>query len=184
MRYPKECVLKDCQEAVIRPLAMDDKKKLKQFYHEIPAADRLCMRYDATQPDILEKWFEALSHEYVTSIVAECEARIVGHGSLHFRGFGVTQHVGRFRIVVLPQFRHQRLGTWLMLDVIQQAMDKDLELLRTDLVADIEDAAIEAATKFDFFKSGVLKNYAKDAEGKRHDLVIMIKRLHKGWSDF
>lgn len=47
-------------------------------------------------------------------------------------------------------------GTWLMLDLIQLAMDKGLEEIRTDLVAGIEDAAIEAATKLDFFKGAVL----------------------------
>jgi GNAT superfamily N-acetyltransferase len=92
--------------------------------------------------------------------------------------------VGRLRIVVLPEFRRQRLGTWLLLDLIQLAMDKGLEDVRIDLVAGIEDTAIDAATKMDFFKSGILKDYAKDQQGRHHDLVIMIKHLHKVWSDF
>lgn len=184
MRYPKECVLKDCQEAVIRLLAMGDEEALAAFYNQIPAEDRWCMRYDATQPEILQKWFTGISQGTVESIVAVCEGRIVGHGSLHWRGFGVSRHVGRFRIIVLPEYRQQRLGTWLMLDLIQLAMDRGLELLRTDLVADLEDAAIEATTKFDFFKSAVLQDYAKDPQGQRHDMVIMVKRLHKVWSDY
>ena len=36
--------------------------------------------------------------------------RIVAHASLLMRGFGSTQHVGRLRFAVLPEFRHQRLG--------------------------------------------------------------------------
>ena len=57
VRYPKECVLKDCQEAVIRLLAMGDEEALAAFYNQIPAEDRWCMRYDATPPEILQKWF-------------------------------------------------------------------------------------------------------------------------------
>jgi GNAT superfamily N-acetyltransferase len=184
VRYPKECVLKDCREAIIRRLAPGDKKLLAQFYEKIPAADRWYMRYDATHPDVLHRWFEGLESGFVDSIVAVCGACIVGHGSLHMRGFGVTQHVGRLRIVVLPEYRRQRLGTWLMLDLVQLAMDKGLEVVRTDLVSGIEDAAIEAAQKLDFFKGGVLGDYAKDHEGKRRDIVIMLKHLHNGWSDY
>ncbi len=184
MRYPKECVLKDCNEAVLRPLGPEDRELLAEFYSHIPVEDRWCMRYDATKPDVLERWFKAMQDGFVDSIVALCEDRIIGHGSLHFRTFGVTQHVGRFRIVVLPEFRMKRLGTWLLLDLIQLAMDKGLEKLRCDLVVGIEDAAIDAVYKFDFIKAAVLKDYVKDVEGNHHDMVIMIKHLHKGWSDF
>ena len=108
----------------------------------------------------------------------------MGHGSLHKRGFGSTRHVGRFRITVMPEFRNKRLGTWLLLDLIQLAIDLGLEDLRTDLVVGPEDPAIEAVRKFDFIKRAQLKNYAKDPEGNRHDMVIMVKRLHREWSDF
>jgi ABC-type thiamine transport system substrate-binding protein len=57
-------------------------------------------------------------------------------------------------------------------------------MLRADLVVGVEDNAIEAVQKFDFFKFGELKAYAKDINGNDQDLVIMIKRLHKEWSDF
>jgi hypothetical protein len=63
-------------------------------------------------------------------------------------------------------------------------MDKGLEMLRADLVAGVEDGAIEAVQKFDFFKFAELKNYVKDINDNRQDLVIMIKRLHKEWSDY
>lgn len=184
MRYPKECVLKDCQEATIRPLADGDGDRLAAFYEAVPEADRWFMRHDSSQPEVLRRWTQGTGSDDLASIVAICQDRIVGHGSLRRRGFGVTQHAGRIQIVVLPDYRRQRLGTWLMLDLIQLAMDKGLEEVRIDLVAGIEDAAIEAAAGLDFFKAAVLRDYAKDPQGRRHDMVIMIKRLHKAWSDF
>ena len=184
MRYPKECVLKECVEAVIRPLEPGDRRSLDQFYSRIPQADRWFMNYDVTDAQIMDKWFEAVAKGNVCCILALCEESIVGQGSLYMRGFGATSHVGRFRIVVLPEFRQKRLGTWLLLDLIQLAMDRGLEMLRADLVAGVEDGAIEAVQKFDFFKFAELKDYVKDIDGNRQDLIVMVKQLHKEWSDF
>jgi GNAT superfamily N-acetyltransferase len=184
LRYPKECVLKGCEEAVIRPLEAGDGPLLGRFYKEIPEEDRWYMRYDSTEPAVIRKWIDAIGQDHAHSIIALCGDRIVGHGSLHKRSFGSTRHVGRFRITVMPEFRNKRLGTWILLDLIQLAIDMGLEDLRTDLVVGPEDAAIEAVRKFDFFRRAELRNYAKDPDGNRHDMVIMVKRLHRGWSDF
>jgi len=184
VRYPKECILKDCEEAVIRPLKSDDESQLSSFYQKIPESDRWCMRYDTTNPAVIRKWITNMVASRVFSIIALCNGEIVGHGSLHMRDFGVAKHVGRFRIVVLPKFRNKRLGTWILLDLIQAAMDKGLQTLRTDLVRGMEDAAIEAVRKFDFFQRAELKNYAIGPEGSKHDMVIMVKRLHSTWTDY
>lgn len=184
MRYPKECVLKECEEAVIRPLEPGDRPLLDAFYNQIPESDRWFMNYDVMDTAIMDKWFGAVEKGNVACILSLCNDRVVGQGSLYTRGFGASSHVGRFRIVVLPEFRQKRLGTWLLLDLIQLAMDRGLEMLRADLVVGVEDGAIEAVQKFDFFKFAKLENYVKDIHGNRHDLAIMIKRLHKEWSDF
>ncbi|MEI6260577.1 MAG: hypothetical protein WCR46_11805 [Deltaproteobacteria bacterium] len=46
VRYPKEVVLKEGKEAVIRPLEKQDEGLLGQFYAELPDSDRWFMRYD------------------------------------------------------------------------------------------------------------------------------------------
>jgi len=85
---------------------------------------------------------------------------------------------------VLPEFRQKRLGSWMLLDLIHLAMDKGLRDLRADFVVGIEDAAIEAACKLDFFKKAVLEDFIIDPQGQLHDLLIMTKHLHKDWGDF
>jgi L-amino acid N-acyltransferase YncA len=184
MRYPKECILKACEEAVIRPLQANDRPLVEAFYTQVPESDRCFMNYDIMDPVVVDRWFEAVEKGSICATLALCEQRVVGQGSLYMRGFGATSHVGRFRILVLPAFRQKRLGTWLMLDLIQLAMDRDLEILRTDLVVGIEDDAIAATKKFDFFKYAELEDYVKDIHGNTHNQVIMIKRLHRDWSDF
>lgn len=184
MRYPKEVVLKDGKEALIRPLQAGDEALLRQFYQALPENDRWYMKYDVMDPAVIRKWIDVIDAGLVFSIVAVSGERVAAHASLHRRGFGATQHVGRLRIMVLPEFRHKRLGTWLLLDLIRLAMDKGLSDLRADFVVGVEDAAIEAAYKLDFFEKAVLKNYVKDPQGNRHDMMIMAKRLHKNWGDF
>jgi GNAT superfamily N-acetyltransferase len=184
VRYPKEVVLKDGQEAFIRLLAAEDEEKLRAFYERIPEEDRWYMRYDVLDPAVIRKWFDAIDTGTVHSIVALFGEKIIAHASLHLRGYGSTRHVGRLRIMVLPEFRRKRLGTWMLLDLIQLAMDKGLRDLRSDFVVGIEDTAIDAARKLDFFEKARLAEYVKDPQGNRHDLLVMMKRIHKDWGDF
>ena len=184
MRYPKEVVLKEGREAVIRPLEKQDENLLLRFFIELPDSDRWFMQYDVLDPEVVRKWMDSIGSPSVFSIVAVAEDAIVGHASLHMRGFGCTRHMGRIRVIISPEYRHIRLGTWMLLDLIQIGMDKGLEELRTDLVAGIENPAIEAAHKLDFFERAELKNYIKDASGNLHNMLIMIKRLHKNWGDY
>ncbi|MDJ0914183.1 MAG: GNAT family N-acetyltransferase [Desulfobacterales bacterium] len=184
MRYPKEVVLKDCSEANIRQLEAADEEKLIQFYKDLPESDRWWMRYDVTDPAVIRKWIKRIDLGMVYSTVAVTEKRIVAHASLHMREFGCTQHVGRLRIMVLPDCRQIRLGTWMLLDLIHLAMEKGLDELRSDFVVGVEDGAIEAAYKLDFFKKALLTGYVQDKKGNRFDLMIMMKRLHRDLGDF
>ena len=184
MRYPKEVVMKDGSEAVIRPLEEKDEKMIGRFYAAIPAKDRWYMRHDVTDPVMLKKIINSIGGSNVFSTVALVDDRIVAHASLLMRGHGATRHVGRLRIAVLPGYRHKRLGTWMLLDLIQYAMDAGLNDLRADFVVGVEDAAIESARKLDFFKAAVIPEYVKSPRGIRYDLQIMVKRLHRTWADF
>jgi L-amino acid N-acyltransferase YncA len=184
VRYPKEIVLKGCIEAIIRPLEKGDEEALHRFYLDIPEFDRWCIKYDVTDLEVIRNWVDGIARGTVISIVAQTEGKIAGHASLHLRKFGATRHVARIRIMIGPEYRHRRLGTWMLLDLIQIAMDKGLENLRADFVVGIEDAAIESAYKLDFFKQALLEKYVKDPQGNRRDMLIMIKNLHKDYGDF
>ena len=108
----------------------------------------------------------------------------MGHATLLRQNYGSRQHVGRLQVMVSPEFRSLRLGTWMVFDLTRRAMDFGLEKLRADFVVGVEDLAIEAAIKMDFLKEGLLSDYILDEKGNYHDSQIMIKNLHKEWSDF
>lgn len=183
-RYPKELILKDGTEAVLRPLEASHGEILRRFYEDMPLSDRWYMKDDATDPAIIRQWLDAVAADRAFSILAFVENRVVAHASLLRGFFGATKHVARLRILVAPDFRHKRLGTWMLLDLIRRAMDMGLAKIRSDFVVGIEDLAIDSAYKLDFVKESVLKDYVQDPDGKSYDYQIMIKHLHRDWSDF
>ncbi len=183
-KYPKEVILKDGSEAVLRPLEERDAEALLQFYRSIPPAERWYMKEDAADPSIIKKWTDRMDPYRMFSIVAWTDDGIVAHATLIRNVFGGMKHGGHLRIMVSPDFRRKRLGTWMLLDLIRRAMDSGLERLRSEFVVGAEDAAIEAAYKLDFYKAGVLTDYVKDQDGNYHDYQIMVKHLHTEWSDF
>ena len=183
-RYPKELVLKDCTEVVLRPLGPEDREHVLQFFNDLPMANRWYLKEDPTRPEIVDKWIRNQAIGKSFCVMAIHEDRVVAHASLLRRLQGGRQHVGRIRLMVARDFRNKRLGTWMMFDLIRRAMELGLEKLRTDFIIGVEDMAIEAARKLDFVKEGVLRNYYRDDSGNYFDYQIMIKDLHKEWSDF
>lgn len=182
MRYPKEIVLKDGTEVLIRPLTSEDELPLRRFYSGIAEEDRWYMRFDVMDPAVIHSWVE--DQQEVFSMLALCAGDIVAHTRLHTHRYGCYHHQGRLRIIVNPGYRHKRLGSWMLLDLIHLAMEKGLREVRADFVVGIEQAAIESAYKLDFFKKALLEEFVIDPQGQLHDLLIMTKRLHKDWGDF
>ena len=63
MRYPKEVVLKDGKEAVIRPLEKGHEDLLRRFYAGIPEEDRWFLHYDVMDPKVIRKWIDGIDTE-------------------------------------------------------------------------------------------------------------------------
>ena len=93
MRYPKEVILKDGSEALIRPLTGDDVNILTEFYRTLPEEDRWYMKYDVLDPAVIQKWIESVDSGRVFSIIALTDEGMGCHAGLFMREFGATQHV-------------------------------------------------------------------------------------------
>ena len=87
-------------------------------------------------------------------------------------------------IIVDESFKQKRLGTWLMLEVINIVTTLKLEVLRIELMASKDVAAIIATKRANFIPQEILKNYLKDRNGKFDDLVILIKEIYGESSDY
>jgi len=183
-RYPKELVLKDHSEVLLRPLEEGDTELFVRFFKELPFKNRWYMKENPCDSAVIGKWIQNQKTGKTFCVLALFENRIVAHASLLMRLHGGRKHVGHLRLMVASDFRKKQLGTWLIFDIIRRAMDFGLEKIRTDFIIGVEDMAIKGVRKLDFVKEGLLKDYIKDEQGNYYDYQIMVKRLHQDWSDF
>lgn len=185
--YPRPLILKNGEEVWLRPLdPQADEARLFGFFGRFSDEDRWYLENDISDPEIVRHYLLGYHPSRMIPIVAIDDLeRIVGKASLHrFHHPGARGHVGRVRVLVDPEYRNQRLGTFLLLDLIQLSVNLGLRLLYTEFVKGVEDKAIRAARKLDFFEQAVLPEWAKDRRGNNYDMVIMIKRLHGDFEDF
>lgn len=184
--YPRPLILKNGDEVWLRPLdPAEDEQRLFDFFARIPANDRWYLQNDVSNPDIVRHYLLEYHPQRALPIVALDErGRMVGKATLNRFHQGARGHIGKVRVVVEPDYRNQRLGTYLLLDMIQLGVNLGLSLLVTEFIRGPEDKAIRAARRLDFFEAAAIKDYAKDPRGNNYDLVIMTKRLHHGWDDF
>ena len=183
-RYPKEIVLKDGSEVILKPLSHEDQKALLAFFEDLPAENKWYLKEDPTDPATIRKWADNQEIGKTFCVLAWHDDKVVAHASLLRRLRGGRKHVGRLRLMVARDYRKKQLGTWLIFDMIRRAMELGLEKLRTDFIIGVEDMAINATRKLDFVSEGVLRDYFRDDDGNYYDYQIMVKQLHSEWSDF
>lgn len=181
--YPKDIVLKDGTLVTLRPLEERDAEQLVALFQRISANDRWYLRHDVSDPAVVQSWATTLNYDRVIPIIALCEGRIIGDATLHRHRHGSSAHVGEIRLVIDPSVRDKRLGTWMVLDLIQLATALGLEKLMAE-VASNETAAIRALRHLDFVREAIIPEVHKDVHGNPYDLIIMVKNLAPAWTDF
>lgn len=184
--YPREVVLKDGTAVILRPLVPEDETRMREFIERIPEAERWFLREEIHESTKLHEWLQKLDLKRTVPLVAvkPDDQRIIGNVRLHRRPSQCLRHVAHLRIMVDPEFRHLRLGTWMLVDTIKLAMGMGIEKLVAEFVSGIEDQARTAIQRLDFFEHAVLKDYVKDPHGNYRDLYILVKTIHREWSDF
>jgi len=184
--YPRETVLKDGSCVLLRPAVPDDEEGLNEFFARIPDDESWFLRDDLADPEIMRQWIKDLNYDRVIPMVAvrQDDDRIIANVRLHRRSARCMRHVAHLRVMVDPEFRQQRLGTWMLVDAIKLAMEIGIEKLVAEFVEGVEEGAISAAHKLDFFEQAVIKEYVMGPQGDYKNLIIMVKNVHRDWSDF
>lgn len=184
--YPRSLILKDGEEVVLRQWDPDqDGSNLIKFFKRIPEEDRWYFAYDVTKLNVLRGWLRGFDVNQALLIVAVNEAgEIVATSSLHRYNHGARRHIGRLRVMLDPKYRRKRLGTYLILDLVQLAVNLGLAILQAEFIKGPEDEGIRAASKLDFFEQASLPDYVMDKRGNFYDLSIMIKRINQSYDDF
>ncbi|MDM8524185.1 GNAT family protein [Desulfococcaceae bacterium HSG8] len=183
-RYPKEVILKDRKEIILKKVEEEDLESLVRLYQDTHLSFRWFLKEDPCNSDVIRKWIRNQEAGKSFAILAIFEDRVVAHSALLLRPYGGRRHVGRLRIMVAPDFTGKQLGTWMVFDLTKRAMEMGLEKIRADFVVGVEDVAIRAFRRMDFIEEGRLRDYVQDEKGNYYDYQIMVKQLHKEWGDF
>ena len=182
--YPKELILNDGTGVTLRPLADGDQDALFKMFHRFPKDELWFLNQDVNDPDLIDGWVRNLNPKRVVSIIALLEGRVIANAVLMMKDYGAKKHIGKIRIAVDPAMREKRLGTWMLLDLINMAVAIGLEILVMRLIEDRDIAVIQGVKKLDFVERAVFKDHVLDMEENPHNLVILTKRLQIRWDDF
>jgi ribosomal protein S18 acetylase RimI-like enzyme len=173
LAYPKTVNLKDGRSVTLRPLTRDDFDDLLSFYRRLPAVDRLFLRHDVSNPNIIRRWTRELDLARVIPILALEGETIVGNGSLHIMAHGWTRHVGHLRLVTATTHRRVWLSRILARELVSLAHEHNLEKIQAQVIAD-DARAIRVLGSLGFEVCAQLEGMVKDQVGASHDLLIMV----------
>jgi GNAT superfamily N-acetyltransferase len=185
-RYPKAVTLRDETAVQLRPMTTADAEGLLVFFRAIPEEERFLMKDDVTSPEVVCHWADHLDYDRALPLLALADGRIVADAVLIRHRGGSRAHLGEIRVVVDPAYRGKGLGVVMMQELIEIAYDAELERVLFEMVTDVQDEAIAAATFLGAFPVGTVTDLAKDSHGRPHDVVFLALPLGKWyeWAKF
>jgi RimJ/RimL family protein N-acetyltransferase len=179
--YPMRVTLKNGEVVVLRPLQPVDEAGLVTFFTGLPAESTQFLRHDVRDPEVTRRFVRERDPEGVWCILALTESgRIVGDATLHLHRTGWRRHIGEVRVVVSPDFEHQRLATALIHELVNQASLRGLRKLEAR-VLDVQEGAKRAFEKLGFREEARLARHAIDLQEREHDLVFLTNTVEDLW---
>ncbi len=175
-KYPKTVKLKDGTGVTIRPLSKDDFDELLAFFKALSDEDRVFLRHDVRDPEVVRKWTNDINLDRVIPLVALDDDRLVGTGSLHIIPHECMKHVGHIRLVTARSYRNKGLGALITRELVSLATDRNLEKLQAHVIRDNE-GAVKMLTRLGFEMAAVLEGMIKDRSWKNRDLAIMVNNV-------
>ncbi len=171
--FPKSVTLKDGRSVTLRILGSGDFDKLYAFFQDLPDEDRMFLRSNVTDPELVRGWTEKVNLDRVVPMVADDGDAIVGACSLTMSRHGWSKHVGRIRMVVARSHRDVGMGSLLARELVAIAEDRGLEKLQSNVIED-DRAMVKMFGAMGFAKEAVVREAVKDQHGQKRDLAIMI----------
>jgi len=171
--YEKEGKLKDGSRIVLRPMVAEDRQRLIDFFQALPGEQRLFLRHDVSDPEVIKAWTEHIDYSRVFPLLALAGDRVVGDATLHRIPRGWKRHIGTVRVVVAAEYHNRGLGTLLVHEMVELATELGLEKLWAELPLSAA-GAIAVFRKAGFSSKAVIEGLVKDQHGRNTDVVIMV----------
>lgn len=165
--------LKDGTEVMLRPMVKEDREALRIFFERLSPSVLQYVRHDVNDPKVLDQWCDQLDYNRVFPLLAFKDEKVVANASLHRVGYGWRKHLGTVRIVVEPTFHEKGLGTLMINELVELAMEFGLEKLMVEFPLKAH-AALAMFKKAGFSPRGVIEGLMKNRHGENVDIVIMV----------
>jgi L-amino acid N-acyltransferase YncA len=182
----KKLQLRDDTEVLIRDLREDDLDRSLAFFRDLPPEDRIYLRNDVTRREVVQERIGTMPTGRIERLVAVVDDQIVADGSLETEGHSWKNHVAELRLIVARRFQRKALGMLLARELYLLAASKRVE----EIVARVmqpQTGALKIVKRLGFREEVVLRDYVKDTDGHKHDLIIMrceLQRLMSEMADY
>jgi RimJ/RimL family protein N-acetyltransferase len=170
--YPRELKLGSGKRIELRLADKSSREELLSFARTLPKADLMFLRMDITDPTNIDEWLRNIERARTVTVLAYDGQKLAGWASLHHNEVLWTRHVGEIRTIVGAAYRNMRLGVRLVEEIFEVAKDMGLRKITAHMMSD-QRGARAAFERIGFRPEALLADYAVDAEGRTHDMLIM-----------
>ncbi len=177
--YRKFATLKNGKRVMFRFLNEQDRDGLVQMFHEAPEEDTRFLKQDVKDLALVNTWVDRLNYRKVLPLVAvDLENNhIIADATLH-RGKHAAKHVGEIRIFVCRAFRNLGLGSLMLEEVLNLALQENLMWVKAEILAEHK-KVVKAFRAKGFEQKAILDDYFLRKDGVTHDVVLMIRPVVK-----
>jgi L-amino acid N-acyltransferase YncA len=182
LAYRQVVTLRDGARVLLRPLTVNDRQGLLNFFLPTSQDELRFMRHNVNDPAVINAWIDNLNYEKIFPLIALVGDRVVGEATLHFQT-GCAHHRGEVRIFLAKDFRRRGLGMRLTQAIIEVAKRHSLYLLEVQIVRDLSND-IKAMEKVGFEVRCTFEDYYMLPDGELRDVVHMLMRLRTPEGEF
>jgi RimJ/RimL family protein N-acetyltransferase len=177
--YRKFATLKNGKRVMFRFLNDQDRDGLTQMFQEAPEEDTRFLKQDVRDANLVGSWIERLNYRKVLPLLAvDLENNhIIADATLH-RGKHAAKHIGEIRIFVGRAFRNLGLGSLMLEEVLNLALQENLMWVKAEILAEHK-KVVKAFRAKGFEQKAILDDYFIRKDGVTHDVVLMIRPVVK-----
>jgi L-amino acid N-acyltransferase YncA len=133
--------------------------------------------------EVIEERIREMDEGAVQRLVAIAGEEIVADGALEFSRFEWERHIAELRLFVATPYQRKGLGMLMAGALYDLAGSAGIEEIIVKMMAS-QTGALRIFQKLGFRQEVVLRDYVKDKEGNRKDLVLMRCRLEDLWQKY
>jgi RimJ/RimL family protein N-acetyltransferase len=167
--YPKTVVLTDGTHLVLRLGVPGDAAAVAGLASHGP-------------PDLTLGPADLPDPQRTLTVVACDTARVVAAATL-VRRPAREARVASLGVRIDPAYQGRRLGTWMLLDGVHLAAALDIELLAAPSYPEAG-PYLAALRRLDFVDDASLRAQHRVPDGRTQGLVVLVKAVHRQWTDF